>query len=311
MADLKSMDSNDLKNNTYAGFKVRFAKLASWLDIDPENKQVCIKKICQYLTTKMADIEDISNGKFSDGKIDLKEGLYGGVIELPSLNLQLDDNKIDVNILLRINPCFLFDHDETTQHYSKVWVNIQNSYEQNFNNKDIQNILKKCRKIGKDLAQKLGQYYVESCEVSANKDGCTYQGEMQDYWISIESATLKRDKEKNEALSPLFYTGDEDTFKKQIKEATLAKRALADVVEWFYDAEVIEPISYLKKNKKKIKWKVSATDEAKIFYGQNNTDNFFHLIGLGIAEGEDTTGSQYLAADSMLLPTVAIVVAAL
>ena len=112
---------------------------------------------------------------------------------------------------------------------------------------------------------------------------------------------------QTKGVESLFIIGDKDKFIKLFKESNVAKNSMADVAEWLFDRDVTDPLQFVRETKSaEVDWKVMRSSKASVFYGQRNTDNYFHIVGVGRTE---TPGEDLLAIDNSFLPHVASLVA--
>lgn len=290
----------------YIGFKIRFAKLYACIVPECEEKNGCYSKIFEMLSKKYSSIEALVDGKFMAGKIELKDGKYGNFIELPKLLFVLPKGGIEVKCNIRINSCNQKDESDGYKHQSKIWVNITNKKEFELNGSTVHNLLKETRRFCDDLAKEVGSYYSQAISEIINK---STPNTDESYWASLESVLMSSDEANQTGVESLFIVGDKKKFLKLFQKSPTAQRAMADVAEWAYEKEVKNPLEFIKKNKNDdVNWKVGISPDARIFYVKRNTDEFFHVVGVG----KNLLASNDVAfVDNILLPNVAGLVAAL
>jgi hypothetical protein len=108
----------------------------------------------------------------------------------------------------------------------------------------------------------------------------------------------------------LFISDDKEKFLQLFNNSPLAQTIMADIVKWVYgETDINDPLTYIKNHKDAdTAWRVGKSSEARIFYAQRNTDNFFQILGVGDTfKPEDGIAS----VDKILSPTIAGLIAAL
>lgn len=291
---------NNMENAEYVGFKIRFAKLYHWIDIRQEERIDYFNRICNFLSERINEIERaVGITFFGDTKRVIRDsGKYGSFLEFPNFSSSILKNPVNIEGNIRINPC-IASVDENGRH-SKIWVNANNTLKNTdtFDSQTIHRLLKLVRKSCKDIAEEVGRHYIEACDNLP---------EIETYWISIETVIMSEKSAQTKGIESLFIIGDKDRFMELFKDSTVAKQSMADVAKWLFDRDVTNPLKFVRETKSEdVDWKVMKSSRASVFYGQRNTDDFFHIVGVGKPE---TPQHDLAAIDSSFLPYVASLVA--
>lgn len=290
----------------YIGFKIRFVKLFGWQLNVCNNKTDRYVELCKFLSDSITTIGKIVDGKFRDGDIHEASGKFGDFIEYPELTFELPKSKVKVTCHIRINPCPTDSEKDGYQHQSKIWANLKNESPFKIDGKSIGAMLVEAREICTDISNTVGNYYLSSI---SRVTGQAVPDIDRSYWASLESVLMAQDIPEEKGLESLFYSGDKDDFLRLFKNSPYAQRAMADVVEWTYDKKIEDPLKFKKNNKDKdAKWKVGRSPDARIFYIRRNTDNFYHIVGVGESLSTELDVS---FVDNILLPGVAGLIATL
>ena len=297
ISKLQKRNHTEKKDNLYSGFKLRFCKLSDWLDVRRENTDDRLIKIREALSEKIDELTSVANSEFTDHpKVTPKEGKYGPYLDYTTLKIKSPKISIELQCNIRINPC-IKPLQQNHKRHSKIWVNINNRGKCELNSEEVRHVLREGRKICESISKIVAHHYMEACDHTAK---------VESYWISIETVEIAPKEREEKGIDSLFCIGNTKEFIKLFKQSPTAQRGMADVVGLLYGTQVDDPITFIRRKKNDdIEWNVVESDNANVFYGQNNTEEYFHIAGIGIPKGSD---SDIQAIDHVFLPTVATLV---
>ena len=250
-------ESDDLV--TYSGFNVDYSKTFEgyWKDTEKLNNYFYSQKSkAEYVLGS-----GISNLEFSEDCLSFSLSDY-----------TLPKSKVCLNVKLRVNPSRSF------RKCSKLWVNVMGD---NFkmNGDEISDIFSESRSYCKSITSVLGKFIDENIK-------------FDDYWISIEKALMSKEVFKHQGIDSVFMGGEftAEEFFNEYEKSISPKKAMTDVIKWLYNEQTEDPIVFMSNNKyKETEWKIDRNNEVRLFYGERNCEEFYHISGVGeiLSEKED------------------------
>ena len=285
----------------YSGFKIRFAKLYDWIDnIEPSQNEVeyVEGEVCPFFTKNLSNIAKELGIEFEkDLPTSYVDGQYGNYIGFPPFHHK---NGCEVIGRIRINPCMASFNNGGSRHYSKIWCIAESKGKISADGKDVSQLLKSTRDFCDKVSRTVGEYYLSFFSKALD---------VEEYWTSIESVVISDSDSRKKGIESLFIVDDKKRFLELYNKSSAPKRSLSDIAEWLYSKEIEDPLTFITgQGDMDVEWRVIQDPDVDVLYAQKNTDDYLHLIGVGISK---TKKEDILEIDKAFLPQVATLITVL
>ena len=268
------------KKVMYSGFTVRYATLYDWIkNADQKHRVEFSQKICAHLNESKNELQKHFNIVFKQGIVTLKDGKFGSYIEYPEFTKQFK-NGTSATITIRINPCYADQYDDNREHYSKVWSIIKSMPPLSIDGDNVDSLLTESKEFCKELNNAVGELYISIFSKDSKK--------ISDYFTSIESVAIDLKETDITEYSSLFCNTNKEEFLRKYKTSYASQKSFSDLTKWVAEQKIDNPLDFIAESvKDDISWRVLKEDQVNVFYGQQNKDECFRIVGLGIDEQND------------------------
>ena len=286
---------------SYSGFTIRYARLCSWIEKKEEDSGTLIARIISQLDRLKPEIEKKLNISFSScSSIQLTNGKLGQYIEYPTFIFKLLG--VELIAMLRINPCLSFIQNDKQGKNSKIWVVLKNNKEEKLNGSQINSILDESKSICLEATKILGEHYISCIKDTPEK--------ISDYWTSIESVAIDTKNISPEEYNQLFEPRNKEEFIFNYANSPFFRNSLLDLANWISTKDIKDPLQYIIKNKGEGQiWKILSEQDAQVFYSEENRDDYFRVVGVGVNSNKLVSDNK--SVDLALMPKLSTLISTL